>query len=98
MSEEYFAIRVKGDSMINAGIFNGDIAIIRPQNYADNGQIVACRVNGGKVTLKRFKQQGDTVLLLPENPKHDPLAVPCADFNKGYAEMYGVAIAIKRAL
>lgn len=96
--EECFALRVKGDSMINAGIRPGDLVIIRYQSCADNGQIVACRVNGDEATLKRFKQQNNTVILLPENPNYDPIIVPCSDFDNGYASIIGVAIEVKRSL
>lgn len=96
--EECFALRVNGDSMINAGICPGDLVIIRTQQCADNGQIVACRVNGDEATLKRFKQQGDTVILLPENPNYEPIIVPCSDFEIGYASIMGVALEVKRKL
>ena len=89
--EEYFYLRVTGDSMINAGISDGSKVLIHKQNYAENGQIVACLVNGDEATLKRFKQVGDTVVLLPENPKYDPIIVPCSEFDTGYAMVLGVA-------
>lgn len=95
--EECFALRVKGDSMINAGICPNDLVIIRYQNYAENGQIVACRVNGEEATLKRFKKQGDSVILLPENPNYDPIVVNCSDFDSGYAGVIGVAIGMQRS-
>ena len=88
--EEYFALIVRGDSMINAGIPNGSQVLVHIQDYAENGQIVACRVNGDEATLKRFRQTGGTVLLMPENPNYDPIIVPIADFASGYAEILGV--------
>lgn len=57
-------------------ISTGDLVLIRRQNVADNGQIVAARVNGDEATLKRYKRQGDTILLLPENPKYNPTSCP----------------------
>lgn len=96
--ENCFFLRVEGDSMIGAGIQGGDLVLIRMQPTADNGQIVACKVNGDEATLKRFRQQGDTVILMPENPKYDPLIVPASDFNSGYAKILGVAIEFKRKL
>ncbi|QEY34597.1 hypothetical protein FL966_05765 [Caproiciproducens galactitolivorans] len=54
--EEYFALRVHGKSMINAGIPDGSLALIHQQPCAENGQIVACRINGDGATLKRFKK------------------------------------------
>lgn len=89
--ENYFYLTVTGDSMINARIFAGSKVLVRKQNCAENGQIVVCRVNGEEATLKRFKQKGDTVLLLPENPAYEPLIISYRDFETGYAEIMGVA-------
>lgn len=88
--EEYFALIVRGDSMIGAGIPDGSQVLVHIQQDADNGQIVACRVNGDEATLKRFRQTGDTVLLMPENPKYEPIIVPASQFRTGEAEILGV--------
>lgn len=96
--EDCFWLRVNGDSMINAGISPGDLVLIRTQPCADNGQIVACRVNDDEATLKRFKLQGETVILLPENPNYEPIIVNCSDFENGYANIIGVALQVKRDL
>jgi len=97
-SEDCFWLLVKGDSMINAGIQPGDLVLIRTQPTADDGQIVACRVNGDEATLKRFHRQGDNVVLTPENPAYPLRIVPQSDFDSGYAAVIGVAIEIKRKL
>lgn len=97
-THNYFWLRVRGDSMINAGIETGDLVLIRKQPCADDGQIVACRVNGDEATLKRFRQQDDAVVLVPENPKYPPKIVPASDFENGYASIIGVAVEIKREL
>jgi repressor LexA len=65
---EYFALRVKGDSMIDAGILNGDLAIILKQNTACDGDIVVALVNDENATLKRFYQEKNRVRLEAENP------------------------------
>ncbi len=88
--DEYFALIVRGDSMINAGIPNGSRVLIHMQNYAENGQIVACRVNGNEATLKRFRKSGDTVVLFPENPVYEPIIVPASEFGNGNAEILGI--------
>jgi len=88
--EDYAAIIVHGESMINAGIPNGCTVMIKRQPCAENGQIVACRVNGDAVTLKRFSQQGDIVVLSPENPAFTPIIVPASDFENGSAQILGV--------
>lgn len=92
--EEYFYLRVKGDSMINADISDGSDVMIQKQSCAENGDIVACLVNGDSATLKRFKQVGDTIFLLPENPVYEPIIVKCSDFDSGYARILGVAIEV----
>jgi repressor LexA len=63
---EYFALRVRGDSMINAGIMEGDLAIVHQQQVADNGQIVVAMVDDA-VTLKRFFKERNRVRLQAEN-------------------------------
>lgn len=74
-SEEYFSVRVHGDSMINAGIFDGSILIVHKQEEAVSGDIVVAMLNGEQ-TVKRFKVYGDSVFLMPENPAYDMIPVP----------------------
>ncbi len=71
-SGEYFALNVKGDSMIDGGIYDGDIAIIKKQNTANNGDVVAALISD-EATLKRLKISGNKVQLMPENPKYEPI-------------------------
>ena len=71
--KDYYALTVKGDSMINAGIFEGDIAVIRYEQQADNGEIVAARVNEESVTLKRFFRENNRIRLQAENTEYPPL-------------------------
>lgn len=70
--EDYFALRVRGDSMIEAGIFDGDKLIVRPQSTADNGEIVVALL-GDEATVKRLKKQGAEIWLMPENPNYEPI-------------------------
>lgn len=95
-SENYFWLRVSGDSMVNADIHDGDLVLIRRQVCADDGQIVAARVNGDEATLKRFRRAGDTVMLVPENPKYLPIPVPATAFATGDASIIGVVVELKR--
>lgn len=67
-----YALRVRGDSMINAGILDGDKVVVRPQQTADNGEIVVALLNDS-ATVKRFRKVGATVWLMPENPAYDPI-------------------------
>ena len=71
-SKECFALKVRGDSMEDGGIFNGDIAIIQKQNTANDGEIVAALLED-EATLKRFKRSGKTVQLIPDNPAYKPI-------------------------
>lgn len=96
--EGYVYLRVKGDSMINAGINDGDLVLIREQNVADNGDIVACIVDSEFATLKRFAQRGDIIVLQAENPQYSPIIIPATDFNEGYAKIVGVAEKLVRNL
>lgn len=74
-SEEYFSVRVHGDSMINAGIFDGSILIVHKQEEAVSGDIVVAMLNGEQ-TVKRFKVYGESVFLMPENPAYDMIPIP----------------------
>ncbi|MBI3318857.1 MAG: transcriptional repressor LexA [Candidatus Omnitrophica bacterium] len=70
-----FAVRVHGESMIGAGIMDGDVVIVRPQQTADNGEIVAVLIEG-EATVKRFyRGRGGRIRLQPENPAIEPMFV-----------------------
>lgn len=97
-AENYFFLRVDGYSMINAGINPGDLVLIRRQDYAEPGQIVACRVNGDEATLKRYRPGSTAVVLMPENSKYEPKVVSAEDFISGYASILGVAIQVRHNL
>ena len=69
-----FVLRVKGDSMIQAGIFDGDFVVVKEQQDAVNGQIVVAMIGDG-ATVKTFYREKDTIRLQPENPTMDPIYV-----------------------
>lgn len=71
-AEGWFALRVKGESMKNAGILPGDKVIVRPQPTAENGEIVVALL-GDEATVKRFSRRDGHVWLLPENEAFDPI-------------------------
>ena len=77
---ELFALKVKGDSMIEDGILEGDCVIIRRQETAENGEIVAALI-GAEATLKRFYRKGDTVTLKPSNKNYPPLVLTRGEFR-----------------
>jgi repressor LexA len=70
--EGEFVLRVKGDSMVNAGIFEGDYVIVRPQDTANDGEIVVALV-GDEATVKRFFREAEHVRLQPENDSLEPI-------------------------
>lgn len=71
---EYFFLRAKGDSMINARIQEGDLLLIRQQDEVENGEIAAVLIDGDAV-LKRVYKTGDMVILQPENPNYEPIVL-----------------------
>lgn len=72
--EEYFAVRVHGDSMINAGIADGAVLVVHKQEQVENGDIVVAMLNREQ-TVKRFKMFGDNVFLKPENPAYEMIPI-----------------------
>ena len=68
---EHFALEVKGDSMIDAGIFDGDTVLIRKGDTANNGEIIVALVDGEEATLKRLRKKGDSVALEAANPAYE---------------------------
>ena len=83
-----FALRVRGDSMINAGILDGDKVVVRPQQTADDGQIVVARI-GDEATVKRLSRKNGQIWLLPENENYDPI-------DGSEAELIGLVKAVVR--
>ncbi|MBQ3939663.1 MAG: transcriptional repressor LexA [Oscillospiraceae bacterium] len=74
-SGQLFALNVRGESMINAGIFDGDIVIVEQCETADNGEIVVAMVNGDEATVKRFYRENGGFRLQPENDSMEPIYV-----------------------
>ena len=83
-----FALRVRGESMMGAGILDGDRVVVRPQTYADDGQIVVARIED-EATVKRLNRKNGQVWLLPENPAFDPI-------DGSEAEIIGIVKAVYR--
>ena len=83
-----FALRVRGDSMINAGILSGDKVVVRPQSTADDGQIVVARIED-EATVKRLRRRNGQIWLLPENPDYPPI-------DGTYAQIIGIVKAVIR--
>jgi repressor LexA len=87
-----FVLRVQGDSMADAGIFNGDFIVVHSQDQAQNGEIVVALV-GDEATTKRFYNEGRTVRLQPENELYEPIIV-----NADEVELVGRVVGVLRQL
>ncbi|HUI29867.1 MAG TPA: transcriptional repressor LexA [Candidatus Acidoferrales bacterium] len=70
---ESFLLMVEGLSMKNAGILDGDLVLVRQQTTAESGDIVAALISDEEATVKRFRQNGDEIILEPENPDFEPI-------------------------
>ncbi len=76
-----YLVKVEGDSMINAGIYDGDILVVDRALEADNNKVVVANLDG-ELTVKRLSIKGTSVLLMPDNPKYDPIEIrPLSDFR-----------------
>jgi len=73
-SQDFFLLRVKGDSMINEHIKDGDMALVKPQSYAEDGEIVVALVED-EATIKRIFKKEDLIILEPANPVMKPIVV-----------------------
>jgi repressor LexA len=68
---EHYALEVRGDSMIEAGILDGDVVVIRKQDTANTGDIIVALIDEEEATLKRFRRRGSSIALEPANPTHE---------------------------
>ena len=73
---EHFALEVRGDSMIEAGILDGDIALLKRSDAADTGDIVVALIDDEEATLKRFRRRGASIALEPANPQYEVRILP----------------------
>ncbi len=87
-----FLLRVRGDSMYQAGILDGDLLAVHSTRRVENGQIVVARL-GDEVTVKRFRQRGAVVRLIPENPDYEPIRV---DLREQDLVIEGLAVGVLR--
>lgn len=91
-SRPHYLLRVEGNSMLNAGILDGDLLAVHRTPEAQNGQIVVARLDD-EVTVKRFKRKGHRVSLLPENPEFQPIMV---DLRRQELVIEGRAVGVIR--
>ncbi|HVT78206.1 MAG TPA: transcriptional repressor LexA [Acidimicrobiales bacterium] len=88
-----FVLRVRGDSMIDAAILDGDYVVVRSQPEARNGDIVVAGIPGGEATVKTFRKKGSTITLEPANPRLKPMV-----FGPGEVVVYGKVVSVLRRL
>jgi repressor LexA len=91
---DHFALRVAGDSMTGAGIFDGDVVVVRSQDTANDGDVVAAVLPGpaeDEATVKRLRRKGGKLTLVPENPTMEP-------FDLGDGRIAGRVVAVLRRL
>jgi repressor LexA len=94
-TREVFALRVKGESMIEDGIFDGDYVFVRKQLQADPGEVVVAMI-GDEATVKRYYPEGDTIRFQPANASMQPIVVRKRDFRS--VNLLGVVIGVYRRL
>jgi repressor LexA len=90
---DLFMLRVRGESMINAGILDGDYVVARQQNVAENGDIVVAGIPGEEATVKTFKKSGKTITLLPSNDSMEPMV-----FDANDVVIFGKVVTVMRTL
>lgn len=91
-TDPVFMLRIRGDSMMNVGIYDRDYVVVQKQNTARNGDIVAALVDGEEATVKRFERTAMGVTLHPENDAYDPMVFTDA------VDILGVVVAVLRRL
>ena len=81
--------------MKNIGMVNGSLVLFHKQQYAEDGDIVACLVGGDSATVKRFRRAQKTIYLIPENEEYEPIRLSTDDFESGEARILGIAREVK---
>ncbi len=88
-----FMVRVQGDSMVDAGILDGDFVVVRQQPEAERGDIVVAGIPDGEATVKRFAMDGDSIVLTPANERLEPM-----HFDRSEVTVYGKVVTVLRRL
>jgi len=90
---QLFMLRVRGDSMIEAGILDGDHVVVRQQPEAEKGDIVVAGIPGGEATVKTFGRKGAKIVLRPANPHMEPM-----EFDPADVTIFGKVVTVLRRL
>ncbi len=94
--EEAFALRVKGNSMVEAGILEGDLVVVSPNTPYRSGDICVVRISGGEHSIKRIVLQDDLVILQPCNSSYEPIVIE--EGSKEDLHVYGKVVHVERSL
>jgi repressor LexA len=90
---ELFMLKVRGESMIEAGILDGDFVVCRQQNVARNGDVVVVGIPGDEATVKTFKRDGNKVVLVPSNSSMKPMV-----FDPSEVSIFGKVVTVMRRM
>ena len=90
---DLFMLKVRGDSMIDVGILDGDFVVVRSQEQARDGEIVVAGIPGEEATVKTYGHRGDKVVLTPANPRLEPMV-----FDPAEVQVFGRVVTVMRRL
>ena len=90
---QLFMLKVRGDSMVDAGILDGDFVVVRQQPEAQKGDVVVAGIPGGEATVKRYSRRGNKVVLTPANSRLEPKS-----YDPGQVCIYGRVVTVLRRL
>jgi repressor LexA len=90
---ELFMLQVRGDSMIDAGILDGDYVVVKSQTEASKGEIVVAGIPGEEATVKTYDRRGHQVVLVPSNPRLEPMV-----FEPDEVQVFGRVVTVMRRL
>lgn len=90
---ELFMLRVRGDSMVDAGILDGDLVVARSETEAKVGEIIIAGIPGEEATVKTFQRQGDSIVLVPANERLEPMV-----FDPEDVRIFGRVVTVMRRL
>lgn len=90
---DLFMLRVRGDSMVELGILDGDFVVARAQPDANQGDVVVAGIPGGEATVKTYRRDGDSVVLVPANAAYEPMV-----FTPDEVQLYGRVVTVMRKL
>ncbi len=90
---QLFMLRVRGESMIEVGIMDGDFVVVRQESTANNGDIVVAGIPGDEATVKTYRRKGSNIILEPANPTLEPMV-----FKPDEVQIFGVVVTVLRKL